>query len=80
MKYMTHRVVVAALLMISPALAQNLPAAPPAGAQGGRQGGPPDGRGGGRGPAPPPGPGRSNNPFPAPIPATEGVIKVAIRP
>ena len=56
------RVVVAALLMTSPALAQN----PPGGA-------PP---GGGRGPAPPPGPGRSNNPFGAPIPATEGAIAV----
>ena len=74
MKYMTR--VVVALLMASPALAQNPPAAPPAGARGGRQGGPADGRGGGRGPAPPPGPGRSNNPLPAPIPATEGVIKV----
>jgi hypothetical protein len=74
------RVVVAALLMVSPALAQNPPAAPPAGPQDGRQGPPPDGRrgfpGGGRGPALPPGPGRSNNPFPAPISATEGVIKV----
>jgi len=56
------RGIVAALLMVSPALAQNPPA---------RQGPP-----GGRGPAPPPGPGRSNNPFPTPIPAIEGVIKV----
>lgn len=70
------RLIVAALLMVSPALAQNPPGAPPAGSQQGRQGAPPDGRGGGRGPAPPPGPGRSNNPFPTPIPATEGVIKV----
>jgi hypothetical protein len=78
-KYMT-RVVVAALLMVSPALAQNPPAASPAGSQDGRQGPPPDGRqgfpGGGRGPFVPSGPGRTNNPFPDAIPATEGVIKV----
>ena len=66
------RVVVAALLMVAPALAQNPPTAPPAAPQDGRQGLP----GRGRGPAPPPGPGRSNNPFPAPIPATEGLITV----
>src|ERR1700681_2820369 len=74
------RAAVATLLMVSPALAQNPPAAAPAAPQDGRQGPPPGGRqgfpGGGRGPAAPPGPGRSNNPFPAPIPATEGVIKV----
>ena len=79
MKYMT-RIVAVALLVGSPALAQNPPAAPAAPPQGERQGAPPEGRQGGRGrgraEAPPPGPGRSNNPFTTPIPATEGVIKV----
>jgi hypothetical protein len=73
------RIVAVALLAVSPALAQNPPAAPPAGPQGERQGAPPDGRqgapGSGRGPTVP-GPGRSNNPFSTPIPATEGVITV----
>jgi hypothetical protein len=66
-KYIPH-VMVAALFMSSPALAQNPVAAP----QDGRQG--PAGRG--RGPALSPGPGRSNNPFSTPIPATEGVIGI----
>ena len=90
-KYLTCAVA-AALLMVSPLIAQNPPAAPSAAPQDGRQGppnsqapgGPPNAArahrqgppGRGRGPAPPPGPGRSNNPFPEPIPATEGVIKV----
>ena len=74
------RVVLAALLMVSPALAQNPPTAPPAAPQDGRQGPPPEGRQGlpgrGRGPYVPSGPGRTNNPFPDPIPATAGVIAV----
>ena len=78
-KYMTP-MVVAALLAVSPLLAQNPPTAPPAAPQEGRQSPPPDGRrgapGSGRAQAPPPGPGRSNDPFPAPIPASEGVIRV----
>jgi glucose/sorbosone dehydrogenase len=77
-KYMT-RMVAVALMLGSPALAQNPPAASPAGSQGGRQASPPDGRqgipGSGRAEAAP-GPGRSNNPFSTPIPATERVIKV----
>ncbi len=79
MKSMT-RIVAVALLVGSPALAQNPPAAPAAPPQGERQGAPPEGRQGGpgrgRAEAPPPGPGRSNNPFTTSIPATEGVIKV----
>ena len=74
------RLVVAALLMVTPVLAQGPPTAPPAAPQDGRQGPPPGGRqgfpGGGRGPYVPSGPGRTNNPFPDPIPATDGVIKV----
>ena len=89
MKKYLSSAVAAALLTVSPLIAQNPPAAPPTAPQDGRQGppnaqapggGPPEGRQGppgrGRGPAPPPGPGRSNNPFPTPIPATEGVITV----
>ena len=77
------RIVVAALLLASPALAQNPPAAPPDGRQDGRQGPLPGGGrggrgggGGGRGPFVASGPGRVNNPFLAPISPTDGVIKV----
>jgi hypothetical protein len=59
-------VILAAIVALTPLLAQ----APPQG----RPGGPPGGRGG-RGPAVPSGPGRSNNPFTAPIP-TDAVITV----
>src|SRR5258706_14301137 len=68
------RLVVAALLVAAPALAQTPPAAPPAGPPGGgRQGGFP-----GRGPYVPSGSGRTNNPFPDPINTTDGVIKIGL--
>jgi hypothetical protein len=68
MKHVT-RLMVVALLIASPALAQNPPGAPPDGGRGGFPGR-------GRAPYVPSGPGRTNNPFPDPIPATDGVIKV----
>src|SRR5258708_37995502 len=63
------RLLGAAFLFASPALAQNPPGAAPGGGRGGLPGR-------GRGPYVPSGPGRTNNPFPDPIPATDGVIKV----